>query len=162
MAAGLRRPKTSAILNRSTRQHDTSYSRQPFTLTEFTSASINNHCLDSGRQHWLHFLTRLTNCHQHNHVSSTHARAHALWCAVEGDSPRHHNITYLARDGSRFCVMTATFDFITCNVCSASAVTWPNHAHVASFLKLSLRHNRHIAIPKFKDRSRELEYALLT
>jgi len=87
-------------------------------------------------------LTRLTNCHQHSHVSSTHARAHALWCAVKRDSHTNNN-TYLARDGSRFRVMTLTFDLMTFNVCSASAVTWSNHAHVVSPLKLSLCHNRH-------------------
>jgi len=150
LATGWVRPKTSAILNRSTRQHGTSYSRQPFVLTAFTSESINNHCLDSRRQGWLHCLTRLSNCPQHSHVSSTHARAHALWCAVKRDSLTHHNITYWARDGSRFCVMTLTLDLLTFNVWSASAVTWPNHAHshIASPLKLSLRHNRHNRYPK--------------
>jgi len=93
-------PQTSAILNRSTRQHDTSYSRQPFVLTEFTSASISNRWLDSRWQDWLHCLTWLTNCHQHSHVSSTHARAHALWCAVKRDLVTHHDITYLPRDRS--------------------------------------------------------------
>jgi len=102
----IRHPKCS------TRQHDTSYSRQPFVLTEFPLASINNHCLDCRRQDWLH-MTRLTNCHQHSHVSSTHARAHALWCAVKRDSLTHHNITYLTRDGSCFCIMTLTFKLIS-------------------------------------------------
>jgi len=54
-----------------------------------------------------------------------------------------HNITYLTCDASRFYVMTLTFDLMTFNVCSASPVTWPNHAHVASPLKLSLGDNRH-------------------
>jgi len=139
-------PQNIRYPNRSTRQHDTSYLRQSFVLTEFTSANINNHCLDCRRRDWLHCLARLTYCHQHSRVSSTHARAHAPWCAVERDSLTHHNITYLARDGSRFCVMTLTFDLITCNVCSASAVTWPNHAHVGRSLKLSLRHDRYLGI----------------
>jgi len=39
--------------------------------------------------------------------------------------------------------MTLTLDFVTFDVCSASAVMRPTHAHVASPLKLSLRHNRH-------------------
>jgi len=105
--AGSGHPKTSAI------------------LTEFTSASINNHCLDSRWQDWLHCLTRLTNCHQHSHVSSTHARAHALWCAVRRDSLTHHNITYLACDGPRFRVIILTFDLMTFNSGNESAVTWP-------------------------------------
>jgi len=117
-----RRPKTSAILNRNTRQHDTSYSQQLFVLTEFTSASINNHCLDTRRQDWLHCLTRLTNCYQHSHVSLTQASAHALWCAVKRNSLTHHNITYLTCDGSRFCVTTLTCDLMTFNFGSESAV----------------------------------------
>jgi len=39
---------------------------------------------------------------------------------------------------------------MTFNVCSASAITSPNHAHVASELKLSLRHNRHNRYPKIE------------
>jgi len=66
-------------------------SRQSFVLTEFVSASINNYCLDSRR---LHCLTRLTSCHQHSHVSSTHARAHALSCAVKRDLVTRHSINY--------------------------------------------------------------------
>jgi len=97
---------------------------------------------------WLHCLPRLTNCHQHSHVSSTHARADALWCAVKRDSLTHHNIIYLARDGCRFCVTTLTFVHMTFNVCNASAVTWPNHAHVASPQKLYLCHNHHNRYPK--------------
>jgi len=128
-------PKTSAILNRSTLQHDTI----TVVLTEFTSASINHNWLNSRQQDWLHCLTRLTDRHQHSHVLSTHARAHALWCAVKRDSHTIILLTYL----TRFCVMTLTFDLITFNVCSASAFTWPNHAHVASPIKLSLRHNWH-------------------
>jgi len=93
------------------------------------------------RKVWLHCLTRLRNCHQHSHVSSTHARAHALWCALQHDSLTYHNITYLARDESHFCVMTLTFDVMTFNFCSASAVTWPNHAHVTIPVKLFLLHN---------------------
>jgi len=91
------------------------------------SASINKYCLDSRRRDWLHCLTRLTSCQQHSRVSSTHARAHALWCAVMLDSLTHHNITYLTRDGSRLYVMTLTFDLITFNVGSESAVKWPKH-----------------------------------
>jgi len=95
-------------------------------MTEFMSAKINNDCLDSRRQDWLHCLTRLTNCRQHNHVSSTHARAHALWCAMKRDWLTHHTVTYLTCDGFRFCVMTLTFDLITFNFGSESAVTWQN------------------------------------
>jgi len=43
--------------------------------------------------------------------------------------------------------MTLTFDLMTVNVNSASAVPLPNYAHVASPLKLSLAI---IAIPKFR------------
>jgi len=70
----LGRPKTSAILNRSTQQHFTSNSRQSFVLTEFTPASVNNYCLDSSRLNWLHCLTRpktvisIATCHQHTHM----------------------------------------------------------------------------------------------
>jgi len=60
--------------------------------------------------------------------------AHALWCAVKHDSQLHHNIICLTRDGSRFYVMTLTFDIMTFNVCTASAVTWPNH--VPNFRKI--------------------------
>jgi len=97
--------------------------------------------------------------HQHSHVSSTHASVNALWCAVKRDSLRHHNITYLARDGSRFCVMTLTFNLITCNVCSASAVTWPKTMRTLpapwNFLYAI---TTIIAVPKFKSRSRDLVY----
>jgi len=34
---------------------------------------------------------------------------------------------YLTCGASRFHVMTLTFDLVSFNVCSASAVTWPNH-----------------------------------
>jgi len=46
----LGRPKTPAILNRSTRQHDTSKSRQPFVLTEFMSqaSTTRNVAIKSG------------------------------------------------------------------------------------------------------------------
>jgi len=67
--------KNFAVLNRSTRQHDT-----------VMSVSINNYSLDYRRWHGLHRLKTLTNCHQHSHVSSAHARPHALWCAVKLDS----------------------------------------------------------------------------
>jgi len=108
---------------------DTSYWWQKFILTEFTSSSINNHCLDSKRQDWLHCLTWLTNC-QHSHVSSTHAHANALRCALKPDSLTCHNITYFTRDRSHFCVMTLTFYLMTFNVGSKSAVTWPNHVPI--------------------------------
>jgi len=39
------------------------------------------------------------------------------------DSLIHHNITYLTRYGSRFYVMTSTFNLMTFNVCSDLAVT---------------------------------------
>jgi len=56
--------------------------------------------------------------------------------------------------------MILTFENTTFNICSALAVTWPNHADFASPLRLSLGYNRHIiAIPKFKDGSRDLGYA---
>jgi len=40
----------------------------------------------------------------------------------------HYNIAYLTRDGSRFFVMILTFNLMTFNVGSESAVTWPNRA----------------------------------
>jgi len=83
----LGRPKTFDILNHSTQQHDTSNSRQLFVLTEFMLANINNYCLGSRWRDWLHCLTRLTHCHQHSHVSSTHACAHTLWCTVKRHTP---------------------------------------------------------------------------
>jgi len=48
---------------------------------------------------------------------------------VKGDSLSHNNITYLTRDVSHFCVMTLTFDIMTFNVGSESAVTRPNDVH---------------------------------
>jgi len=75
------------------------------------AASINDYCIDSRWRDWLHCLTRLTKYHQHSHVSS--ARAHVLWCAEKHELQIHHNITYLAGGGSRFHVMTLTFDLMT-------------------------------------------------
>jgi len=115
-AAGSGRSQTPDILNRSThaqQQHDTSNWRQSFVVTEFMSAGINNNCLDCRRRNQLPCLKSLTKCHKH------YARAHALWCAVKRDSLIRYDITYLTCGGSRFHVMTF-------NVCSASAVTWPN------------------------------------
>jgi len=113
IAAGSGRPKTSDILNGSMQQHDTANWRQSFVLTEFTSASINNYCLDSRRRDWLHCLTRLTKCHQHSHVSSIHS-----------------HITYLTRDGSQFfCHDHNDLDHWPHDFqrFSARAVTWPNN-----------------------------------
>jgi len=44
-------------------------------------------------------------------------------CAVKRDDLIRHNITYLTCDGSRFYLMTLTFDLMTFNVCGALAVT---------------------------------------
>jgi len=85
------------------------------------SAGINNCCLDCRRRNQLHCLNSLTKCHKQ------YARAYALWFAVNCDLLMRHNITYLTCGGSRFHVMTLIFDLTTFHVCSASAVTWPNH-----------------------------------
>jgi len=85
------------------------------------SAGINDHCLDCRRRNQLHCLKSLTKWHKH------YTRAHALWCAGKCDSLLRTNITHLTCGESHFHVMTLTFDLMTFNVCSASAVTWPNH-----------------------------------
>jgi len=95
------------------------------------------------------------------------------------DSLLRHDITYLTCDGYGFYIMTLIFDLMTFNVCSASAVTSPNHAHVANPLKLylvfivlfveskrtefgvsSFKHCKATKKnSKFKTRSRDLDYA---
>jgi len=95
--------------------------RQSFVVTEFMSAGSNNYCLDCRHRNQLRCLKSLTKCHKH------YIRAHVLWCEVKRDSLLRNNITYLTCDGSCFHVTTLTFDLMTFNICSASAVTWQNH-----------------------------------